>query len=78
MIAQWEARTGRKAEVTHHPIDERKAKLAANPADILSSLIIDCDAGHGVVGPREALSNSVYPEWKPRGVVDTLLDIYKQ
>lgn len=78
MIEKWEARTGRKAEVSHRSIDERKAKLAANPSDFLSFLIVTYAAGKGVVGPHEAVSNSVYPGWNQRSVVDTILDIYKQ
>ena len=64
--------------MTHHPIEETKAKLAANPKDFVSFLVTMFDAGEGGVGAREDVSNSLWPDWKPVSVVDTILKVYDQ
>ena len=65
-------------EVTHRPIEETKAKLAANPKDFVSFVICAIDSGDATVGRPEELSNALWPEWKPANVVDTLVGIYGQ
>ena len=64
----YEAKTGKKLEVTYVPVSELDARLAANPQDHASFL-------HKVgatVGPFLQTDNHLYPDWKPTSVLDNI------
>jgi hypothetical protein len=62
----YEAKTGKKLEVTYVPVSELDAKLAANPEDFGSFL-------HKIwatTGPYPQTDNHLYPDWNPSPVID--------
>ena len=64
----YEAKTGKKLEVTYVPVPELDARFAANPQDVAPLL-------HKVgatVGPFLQTDNHLYPDWKPTPVLDNI------
>jgi len=64
----YEAKTGKKLEVTYVPVSELDARLAVNPQD-LASLLHKVGA---TVGPFLQTDNHLYPDWKPSPVLDNI------
>ncbi|KAH9980932.1 hypothetical protein BGW80DRAFT_1247774 [Lactifluus volemus] len=67
----YEAKSGKKVEVTYIPISELDARIAANPEDLVSYL-------HKIwatVDPIQALDNDnyLYPDWNPSRVIDNIM-----
>lgn len=62
----YEAKTGKKVEVTYVPISEYDARLATNANDIPAFL----HKHWATVGPFLKTDNYLYPNWKPSPVVD--------
>jgi len=74
VVRQWEERTGKKIDVTHIPRTDLEKKSEENPNDLTSRIWLDWDNGNGVTAKKqEELDNKIWPEWKPLGVIDTLL-----
>lgn len=48
-----------------------KAIIAKNPEDFLTMLRLSWDLGEGTVG-SEAKDNGLWPEWKPKKVLDII------
>ncbi|KAH8999534.1 NAD-P-binding protein [Lactarius akahatsu] len=68
IFKEYEAKTGKKLEVTYIPVSELDARLASNPQDIFAFL-------HKVwatMGRWEKTDNHLYPDWNPSSVVDNL------
>ncbi|KAI0250538.1 NAD-P-binding protein [Lactifluus subvellereus] len=64
----YEAKTGKKLEVTYIPVSELDARLASNPQDFAAFL-------HKVLataGPASKTDNDLYPDWNPSSVVDNI------
>ncbi|KAI0257989.1 NAD-binding protein [Gloeopeniophorella convolvens] len=69
VFQQYEAKTGKKLDVTYAPVSKLDAKIAANPQDLAAYL-------HKVwatAGPFQTLNNDLYPEWNPSSVIDNLV-----
>ena len=69
IFKEYEAKTGKKVEVTYIPISELDARLASNPGDIVSAvqrLFATLD------WKLEKTDNSPYPDWNPSPVADYL------
>ena len=54
---------------------ELEAALKKNPTDFVSFLLLEWDLGGGVTGEPEELSNSLWPEWNPKSVVDVAIEL---
>ncbi|KAI0067434.1 NAD-P-binding protein [Artomyces pyxidatus] len=66
----YEAKTGKKVEVTYTPIADLQAAIKTNPYDIVSQLhLAYATPGQGVVGSPD---NGLYPDWNPTPVIDYL------
>ncbi|KAH9980930.1 NAD-P-binding protein, partial [Lactifluus volemus] len=61
----YEAKSGKKVEVTYIPISELDARIAANPEDLVSYL-------HKIwatTDPIRGVDNHLYPDWNPSRVI---------
>ncbi|KAI9448450.1 NAD-P-binding protein [Lactarius indigo] len=68
IFKEYEAKTGKKVEVTYIPISELDARIASNPQDVLAFLHKLWATGDG----RWRTDNHLYPDWNPSSVVDNL------
>ncbi|KZT54961.1 NAD(P)-binding protein [Calocera cornea HHB12733] len=66
----WEARTGRTLQITRIP---RSVLEKEPPTNFGAHLLVEIDKGNGTVGPPEEI-NLYYPEWRPKKVLEVLLD----
>jgi hypothetical protein len=64
----YEAKTGKKLQVTYIPLSVFEARLAANPKDIPAFLHIFW----GTEGPFPQTDNHLYPDWNPSPVIDNV------
>ncbi|KAI0258387.1 NAD-P-binding protein [Gloeopeniophorella convolvens] len=69
VFQQYEAKTGKKLDITYMPVSELDAKIAANPDDFASFL----HKFFATSGPFQAPDNSLYPEWNPSSVIDNIV-----
>ncbi|KZO98444.1 NAD-binding protein [Calocera viscosa TUFC12733] len=70
-IAAYEARTGKKLDVTYVPLEELKQRATGNPADIRYFLATRFDAGT-TNGPEEEM-NVDWPDFHPQTMVEAML-----
>jgi uncharacterized protein YbjT (DUF2867 family) len=71
--ADYEKATGKKLEISHTPRSHFE-EAAAKPDGAMAGLFLGWDTGKGVVtSTKEELANSLYPEWKPKKVLDVVL-----
>jgi hypothetical protein len=64
----YEAKTGTKVEVTHIPISDVDARIAANPEDLPAIL----HKFWATAGPFQRTDNDLYPHWNPTPVLDNI------
>ena len=69
IFKEYEAKTGKKVEVTYIPVSELDARLASNPQDFSSFLhkLWATTDGRGL-----KTDNHLYPGWNPSSVVDNI------
>ncbi|KAF8258519.1 NAD-P-binding protein [Lactarius quietus] len=67
IFKEYEAKTGKKVEVTYIPISELDTRIASNPQDIVSSLQKIWATPY-----HSETDNHLYPEWNPSSVVDNI------
>ncbi|TFY81885.1 hypothetical protein EWM64_g2124 [Hericium alpestre] len=72
IVRQYEQKTGKKLEVLLLSPEELEAALKVNPYDFASLLHLSWIKGEGVAGKPEELSNSVWPEWNPKKVIEVI------
>ena len=68
IVKEYEAKTGKKVEVTYIPVSELDARLASNPQDIVAYL-------HKLWATTEGpfkTDNHLYPNWNPSSVADNI------
>ncbi|KAI0250539.1 NAD-P-binding protein [Lactifluus subvellereus] len=65
----YEAKTGKKLEVTYIPVSELDARIAANPHDICAYL----QKVWATAGPVWKSDNHLYPDWNPSSVIDSIM-----
>jgi hypothetical protein len=64
----YEEKTGKKQQITHIPVSELDARLAANPEDIFAIL----HKFWATSGPFPRTDNHLYPDWNPSPVIDNV------
>ena len=64
----YEAKTGKKVEVTYTSISDVDARIAANPEDLPAVL----HKFWATAGPFPSTNNDLYPDWNPTPVLDNL------
>jgi hypothetical protein len=69
VAAELQALAKKSLEITHTPRTEFERRRAENPHDVLATLFLGWDTGLAALEP---LSNDLWPEWKPKKVVDIL------
>lgn len=72
IVEAYEAKTGKKLQVTHTPRSELEAMLEKDPEDFITRLRLSWDNGGGVVG--DETDNNLWPDWNPKKVLDILLE----
>jgi len=64
----YEAKTGKKVDVTYVPISDVDARIAANPQNLPAVL----HKFFATAGPFPRTDNDLYPDWNPTPVLDNL------
>ena len=67
IFKEYEAKTGKKVEVTYIPVSELDARLASNPRDFVSFL-----QRLSATLDWKKTDNSLYPDWNPSPVIEFL------
>jgi len=68
IAAGYEAKTGKKLEITRTPREVLAKK--ADDGDLMAFLFHEWDLHGGTVG--SPLTNDLYPDWNPRSVIDAI------
>lgn len=55
------------------PRAEVEKAVADKPEDFIAYLFLIWDKGEALSGPSDQLDNDLYPEWKPKKVVQDIL-----
>ncbi|KAI0040352.1 NAD-P-binding protein [Auriscalpium vulgare] len=66
IFQEYEAKTGKKLEVTYISDADLEARLKANPYDFAAFLHLSWAHGEGLVGTPD---NGLYPDWNPNPVI---------
>ncbi|KLO19054.1 NAD-P-binding protein [Schizopora paradoxa] len=74
LISLYEQRSGSNIQLTKRSRAELQAAVKENSADFVSFLFLHWDLGGGVIGRPEEISNRIWPEWKPKSVIDILVE----
>ncbi|KAI0300695.1 NAD-binding protein [Multifurca ochricompacta] len=69
IFKEYEAKTGKKLEVTYVPVSELDARLATNPGDGFAFLHKLWTSGPA---PQKENDNHLYPDWNPSSLLDNL------
>ncbi|KAI0300682.1 NAD-P-binding protein [Multifurca ochricompacta] len=69
VFREYEAKTGKKLEVTNVPVSELDTRLAANPRDIFAILHKAWSTGPE---PKKENDNHLYPGWNPSSLLDNI------
>jgi len=69
IFKEYEAKTGKKVEVTYIPVSELDAQVASNPGDILAFLRRIWATEDGSLNKTD---DYLYPDWNPSPVIDNL------
>ncbi|KAL5476963.1 hypothetical protein ACEPAI_3149 [Sanghuangporus weigelae] len=72
----WEKHSGNASTVSHRPRITFEEAVQKNPMDFISLFILALDDGLLTVGNPGDLSNSDYPGWKSKKVIDVLSELY--
>ncbi|KAI0347204.1 NAD-P-binding protein [Trametopsis cervina] len=72
ILAAYEARTGKKLDVTRVSREELEERVKNNPDDFVASLLLRWDRGEANVGTSGPLSLDLFPDWNPKKVVDVI------
>ena len=67
IFTEYEAKTGKKVEVTYIPISELDARIASNPLDIAAYLQKVWATPY-----HTETDNHLFPDWNPSSVVDNI------
>jgi len=72
IVVDYEAKTGKKLEVTRTP----REVLAENTrnGDLIASLFYEWDLRGGTVGTP--VTNDLYPDWNPKSVIDYMVESF--
>ena len=64
----YEAKTGKKLQVTYVPVSQFEERIAANPRDRFAVL----HKFWATEGPFPRTDNDLYPDWNPSPVLDNV------
>jgi hypothetical protein len=64
----YEAKTGKKLEITYIPIAELEERIAADPNDVSAYL----HKMWATAEPIRGVDNHLYPDWNPSPVLDNI------
>ncbi|KAI0067601.1 NAD-P-binding protein [Artomyces pyxidatus] len=70
IVRAYEAKTGKKVNVTYRSIKELKAAIALNTHDFAAQMHLVFALGEGAV---ETPNNDLYPDWHPTPIIDFLM-----
>jgi len=73
ILHQYELSTGKRLDITREPVDSLRTTFAKDPTNFRAAMFLGFEAGNGVVGKPEELSNGVFPDWHPQTVLEVLL-----
>ncbi|KAL5476965.1 hypothetical protein ACEPAI_3151 [Sanghuangporus weigelae] len=76
IAVSWQKYSSKPVSVSHRPRSEIEDEARRNPNDIWPPLILELDAGHIITGRLDELTNSEFLQWKPKKVIDMLVEIY--
>ena len=76
LAEEWKKRSSKPVTVIHRPRSEVEDAVAKNPSDWASLIFLSWDEGGGSSGKPEEITNSEFPDWNPKKVVDYLLRVY--
>jgi hypothetical protein len=69
IVKEYEAKTGKKVDVTCVPISELDARIASNPQDLVAFLLKIWATAYS---RRAVTDNHLYPAWNPSSVIDNI------
>ncbi|KAL5514200.1 hypothetical protein ACEPAG_2288 [Sanghuangporus baumii] len=72
IVSVWEKHSGKAATVSHRPRTTFEEAVQMNATDFISLFILTLDDGLMTVGNSGDLSNSDYPGWKSKEVINVL------
>jgi hypothetical protein len=67
-VKEYEAKTGKKVEVTYMPVSELDERLASNPQDFVAYV----HKMYATADGHWETDNHLYPGWNPSSVVDAI------
>ena len=71
----YKTRSGKEISISHRPRSDMENTITKNPGDGLTAVLMVLDKGRGIVSRgADELSNSGFPQWNPRKVIDVILD----
>ncbi|KZO93528.1 NAD-binding protein [Calocera viscosa TUFC12733] len=73
ILQQYEATTGKTLDITHETVDSLRNTVAKDPTNFRAAMFLGFEAGNGVVGTLDELSNDAYSNWHPQTILDVLL-----
>ena len=68
IFKEYEAKSGKRLEVTYIPVSDLDERLAANPQEVAAAL----HKFLATVGPFLQTDNDLYPDWNPTSVLDNI------
>jgi ABC-type glycerol-3-phosphate transport system substrate-binding protein len=72
VVKEYEAKTGKKVEVTYMPFSELDARLASNPQDFGAYVHKYVHKLWATADGHLETDNHLYPGWNPSSVVDNI------
>lgn len=69
IVKEYEAKTGKKVDVTYVPISELDARIASNPQDLVAFLHKIWATAYSRCSMTD---NHLYPAWNPSSVIDNI------
>ncbi|KAL5521764.1 hypothetical protein ACEPAF_2512 [Sanghuangporus sanghuang] len=76
IAVSWQKYSSKPVSISHRPRSEIEDEARRNPNEMWPPLILELDAGHIITGRPEELTNYEFPQWKPKKVIDVLVEIY--
>ncbi|OCB83953.1 NAD-binding protein [Sanghuangporus baumii] len=78
IAVSWQKYSNKAVSISHRSRSEIEDEVRKNPNDIGPAFLLELDAGHLIVGSPDELTNYEFPQWKPKKVIDILVEIYDQ
>jgi hypothetical protein len=72
IVEKYQKQRGKTLEVIRKSRSDLEETAKQNPGDFFSAILLAWDLGQGVVGTPEQIDNGLFPEWKPKKVLEVL------